>query len=348
MQRYSHLRYKLTEKVDRHGCSCKLPKERLEELLSASELDKSVHKKVLAGVGDDAGIVEISSDKVLIQHLDFFTPIIDDPYIQGEIALCNVVSDIFSKGGIDITGVLMIMGVSIDMPEDIMLEQVKGFRAACISLDAPIVGGQTIYSGWPILGGAATAISNTDEIVFNSGAKPGDVLILTKPLGTQPVMATLRRSTGEQRVLMESMPESVISRAIDSAIAVMTTPNKGAAEAMLETEVHASTDLTGFGILGHSSIMARRSGVDIRINTLPVIKGAVEIADALGYDLKAGKCAETSGGLLISVARGNSADLLISSLKRRGIPAYEIGYVEEGVGNAYISKEPTLLQEDFP
>ncbi|HEY4675165.1 MAG TPA: selenide, water dikinase SelD [Candidatus Bathyarchaeia archaeon] len=343
MKRYAHLKYKLTQKVALHGCSCKLPRRELYELLQATGLNKVTDERVLTGVGDDAGVVKVSRNMAVVQHLDFFTPLIDDPYIQGQIAACNSASDVFSKGATDVIGVLAIIGSPVDMPDHVLKKMVKGFHDHCSTIKAPIVGGHTLLCPWPIIGGSVVAVTRISNIVYNSGAKPGDTLFLTKPLGTQPAMGILRVPLEDQEATTKGIPHSIISAAIDKAIEIMTTPNKDAAEAMLEVGVNAATDVTGFGFLGQSEIMAKRSCVDIVLHTMPVIRGTIELSNALGYGLEEGVSAETSGGLLISVRR-EKADLLVSSLERRKIPVCEVGLVKKGTGNAHLLKKPKIIE----
>ncbi len=343
MRRYHNLYYKLTQKAPVHGCSCKLPEKKLLELLKETGLESINHKRVLAGVGDDAGVIEVSEGTVVVQHLDFFTPIIDEPFLQGMISACNSASDVYAKGATDIISVLMIVGIPAEMPDDILREMVEGFQDFCSSVEAPIVGGHTILCPWPIMGGSVTATAKVSDVVYISGAKPGDALLLTKPLGTQPVMAILSRSPESQREAIRDIDESTVSRAIDKAIEIMTTPNKDVAEAMVEVGVNAATDVTGFGILGHAENMAKMSHADIVLEALPVIKGATELSRSLGYKLEKGNSAETSGGLLISVSK-EKADNLISSLEKRGQSVYEVGSVVEGVGHARISNDMEIVE----
>jgi selenide,water dikinase len=345
MKRYENLKYKLTQKVALHGCSCKLPRRELTALLQRTGLDKTFDERVLTGVFDDAGVVKVSESMAVVQHLDFFTPLIDDPYIQGKIAACNSASDVFSKGATDVIGVLLIIGAPVDMPDNVLEELIRGFHDFCSSIKAPIVGGHTIVCPWPISGGSVTAITDVQNVVYNSGAKPGDVLFLTKPLGTQPAMGILRVPLEYQKVVAEDLEISVISRAIDRAIELMTTPNKDAAEAMVEVGVNAATDVTGFGILGQSDIMAKRSCVNIVLNTLPVINGTIELSKKLGYGLEEGVSAETSGGLLISVDKAK-VDLLLSSLEKRNTPVYKVGFVKKGAGKARLQKNLKIIEVD--
>lgn len=343
MDRFINLNYHLTQKAALHGCSCKLPRRELSELLQKANLEEKMDERVLAGVGDDAGIVRISEDKAMVQHLDFFTPIIDDPYLQGQIAACNSASDVFAKGATDVVGVLVILGIPSDIPETVLTELIRGFQDLCSTIKAPIVGGHTILSPWPLMGGAITAITKMSNVIYNNTARPGDVLFLTKPLGTQPTMAILRVPPKEQEVVSKDIPKSTVSRAIDKAIEVMITPNKEAAEAMIEAEVSAATDITGFGILGQSIIMAKRSNVGIQLHMLPVIEGSIELSRTFGYGLEEGLSAETSGGLLISVPK-EKAGMLTSCLKQREISAYEVGVVRKGEGHARLSRKLQIIE----
>lgn len=278
-----------------------------------------------------------------MQHLDFFTPIIDDPYEQGQIAACNSASDVYAKGALDVIGVMVIMGNPIDTPETVMRGLMRGFVDFCTSVQAPIVGGHTIVSPWPIMGGSITAITRPSQIVYNSTARPGDVLLLTKPLGTQPAMGVLRVPLEEEENVVNAVPARIVSQAIDRAIEIMTTPNKGAAEAMVEVGVNAATDVTGFGFLGQADILAKRSHVNIELHTLPAIQGTISLSKLFGYGLEEGKSAETSGGLLISVASEN-IEQLNASLEKRGVVAYEVGGVTEGTGHAVLSRDLQVLE----
>lgn len=280
---------------------------------------------------------------MIITTTDFFTPIIDDPYVQGQIAACNATNDAYAKGGLTILSVLALMGMPESMPLGVQKEVLKGFCDFCRSLDAPVLGGHTIICPWPIMGGAVTAIAEMDEIVLISKAQLGDKVILTKPLGIQPVMRLLRLSDSQQKEIASIVSEDELSNAIDLAIRVMTTSNRDAAFAMLETGVNAATDVTGFGLLGHASNMAEQSSVSIRINTLPVIRGAPQVANALGYPLLQGKASETAGGLLISLPKGR-VDQLLGALKERGVIGYVIGDVQKGQRKAFLDEDSEVLE----
>lgn len=280
---------------------------------------------------------------MIITTTDFFTPIIDDPYVQGQIAACNATNDVYAKGGLTILSVLALMGMPESMPLGVQKEVLKGFCDFCRSLNAPVLGGHTIICPWPIMGGAVTAIAEMDEIVLISKAQLGDKVILTKPLGIQPVMRLLRLSDSQQKEIASIVSEDELSNAIDLAIRVMTTSNRDAAFAMLETGVNAATDVTGFGLLGHASNMAEQSSVSIRINTLPVIRGAPQVANALGYPLLQGKASETAGGLLISLPK-KRVDQLLGALKERGVIGYVIGDVQKGQRKAFLDEDSEVLE----
>ena len=300
-------------------------------------------ERVVSSIGDDAGITRISDTVVALTTADFFTPIIDDPYIQGQIAACNSTNDAYAKGGFDIISVLALMGVPENMPQEVKAAMLKGFCDFCKSINAPVVGGQTIICPWPILGGAVTALADVNRVVPISGAKPGDRLILTKPLGIQPIMEVLRLPDSGQDKVAELIPEKEISNSIDLAIKLMTTTNRNAAEAMLEVGVNAATDVTGFGILGHALNMAEQSRVSMEIHTLPVIKWTPKIAEALKIPLLEGEGVETAGGLLISVSP-QKASQLSDALRRRNCVGYEIGTVKKGEGKVCVREKVQVVE----
>ena len=299
--------------------------------------------RIVHSIGEDAAIVRISDKLVSLATADFFTPIIDDPYIQGQIAACNSVNDIYAKGALNIISVLALMGVPEDMPMEASAGMLKGFCDFCGSIGAPVVGGQTIICPWPILGGAVNALAEIDAIIPISGAKPGDHLVLTKPLGIQPIMEVLRLPDLGQDKMAELISEEEITRSVDLAIELMTTSNREAAMAMLDVGVNAATDVTGFGIRGHALNMAERSGVSIEIHTLPLIKWTQTIADLLRIPLLKGDGVETAGGLLISVPP-EKVETLLADLKSKGCRGYDIGIVNKGVPQVNLGMNVTVVE----
>lgn len=338
------MKLRLTRLARLHGCSCKLRERELIGLLSQLEEMPKEHPGMLLGPWDDAGAIKISDDIAYVTHLDFFTPIVDDPYSYGRIAACNASSDVFAKGALDRIGVLIIMGFPLKVPIETSRAILKGVIDFCKEVDASILGGHTIVNPWPIVGASVTATASPARLVSNSNAQPGDSLILTKPLGVQPVTAALRVPR-RMKSLMPEVSADAVQKAASLAEQFMMMPNKGAAECMIDIGVNAATDVTGFGLIGHAGIMARRSSVNIEIHTLPVFEGAIQISKTLGFGLEQGKSAETSGGLLISVPR-DKTPMLAQSLTRKGIPAYIIGEAKSGEGRAYIRRDPKIVNID--
>ena len=334
---------KLTQMVQLHGCSCKLRERELDKLLETAGIKFLKRDNILIGPGDDAGAIKIRADLAYVTHLDFFTPIIDDPYLYGKIAACNSASDVFVKGAVDDIGVLVIMGGPSEVSIEVLQRTLEGVRDFCKEVNAEILGGHTIVNPWPILGASVTATMHPKMIIRNSNAKPGDILILTKPLGTQPAMGAVRALEQMKDAVTSVISEKQVTDLRDFATKVMTTPNNYAGEAMLEVSVNASTDITGFGLMGQAAIMAKRSGVDIEIRILPVMEGTHKLSLLFGYGLDRGESAETSGGALISVPEKRK-DRLISALEKRKVPAYEIGVVNKGTGHAVLAKEKKIIE----
>ena len=286
----------------------------------------------------------------LVQTVDFFTPIVDDPYTYGQIAAANALSDVYAMGGRPLTALAIAAfpqdGLHTDDIAQIFLGGFDKLREAGVAL----LGGHTVQDNEIKFGYAVTGAIDPKRILTNTGAKPGDRLILTKPLGTGVVGTAIKfgRASGDL---------------IDRAVAQMRTLNRAAAEVladMKENTVHACTDITGFGLAGHASEMAAGSGVTMTIDSasLPVIEGVLEI---IGQNRSGGletnrdhfmpgmqilngvsdACQDlvfdpqTSGGLLISVA-AESAAKIIAALKTAGIPAAFVGSVEKRTGKELI------------
>ena len=336
--------YRLTKAVPVHGCSCKLPQYQLGDLLDQAGMTGGFGEEVLAGPWENSSVVKIADNIAILNTLDFFTPMVDEPEIQGRIAGSNVTSDIYALAVTKIASVLTIMAFPENMPTELAVGMLKGFGDFCREMDAPVVGGHTIRNPWPIIGGAATGIGDPKKIVYTKGAKPGDRLFLTKPLGIAPAMAAYRlRKEGEGRELLEGVPEDLIDEAVNQAITGMITSNKPVAEAMQQVPVHAATDVTGFGLKGHAANMAMLGKVDIVIDKLWVIRGTPQLTDVFGYPLLTGESKETAGGMLIAIAKEN-ADNLQSELDKRKVSHCEVGYVKEGNGNVNVLKDSKVVE----
>ena len=202
------MNYRLTKAVPVHGCSCKLPQYQLGTLLDKAGLSGGFGEEVLAGPWENSSVVKIAEGIVILNTLDFFTPMVDEPEIQGRIAGSNVTSDIYALSVTNIASVLSIMAYPEDMPDELAVGMLKGFGDFCREMGAPVVGGHTIRNPWPIIGGAATGIGDPEKIVYTKGAQVGDKLFLTKPLGIAPAMAAYRlRKEEEGRELLKDVPE---------------------------------------------------------------------------------------------------------------------------------------------
>ncbi len=336
--------YRLTKVVPIHGCSCKLPQYELNELLKKAGLSIELSGNILAGPWENSSVVKIADGIAVLNTLDFFTPMVDEPEVQGRIAGSNVTSDIYALAVTKIASVLTIMAFPENMPNEIAVGMLKGFGDFCREMDAPVVGGHTIRNPWPIIGGAATGVANPEKIVYTRGAKIGDVLFLTKPLGIAPAMAAYRlRKEDEGKELLRGVPEELVDEAVSKAIDGMTESNKPVAEAMQKVPVHAATDVTGFGLRGHAENMAILGKVDIVIEQLAVIKGTPVLAELFGYPLAQGEAKETAGGMLIAVAKENVDDLL-EQLGKRKIRHWQVGHVTKGKGEVHVLKNVKVIE----
>jgi selenide, water dikinase len=338
------LSYRLTKAVPVHGCSCKLPQYQLGTLLEKAGLSGGFSEDVLAGPWENSSVVKIADGLAVLNTLDFFTPMVDEPEIQGRIAGSNVTSDIYALAVTKIASVLSIMAYPENMPDELAVGMLKGFGDFCREMDAPVVGGHTIRNPWPIIGGAATGVGDPEKIVYTKGAKVGDKLFLTKPLGIAPAMAAYRlRKEDEGKELLQGISEKLIDQAIEGAISSMITSNKHVAEAMQQVPVHAATDVTGFGLVGHAGNMAFLGKVDIVIDRLAVIRGTPVLADILGYPLLTGEAKETAGGMLIAVGKADADDLQIE-LDKRKVRHFEVGFVKEGLGKVNVLKDAQVIE----
>ncbi len=296
-------------------------------------------ERVEVGVGDDAAVVRVNGGYI-VQSLDFFTPIHPDPYVQGRIAANNSLNDVFAMGATEVLSVLVISGFPKELPEEDARRMLQGFADQCREVDAPVVGGHTIVNPWPILGGSVTGFA--ERYVTTEGARPGDVLYLTKPLGTQPAMALLRMPEDARESMFGHLD---VERVEEIAVEIMTEPLLDAAEAALEAGATAMTDVTGFGLRGHAKEIAERSGVRVVIERLPVIPGMQEVSSALGYGLDRGESAETAGGLLVAVPEERAGELE-EAFEERGVWYRRVGRIERGEG---VTVDGELEEvEDYP
>jgi len=285
--------------------------------------------------GDDAAVYRLDDDTALIQTVDFFPPIVDDPYSFGQIAVANALSDVYAMGGEPLIA-LNIVGFPVALPKDILGSILIGGADKAQEAGVLIVGGHTVDDEEPKYGLSVTGIVKPGNEVTNAGAQPGDKLVLTKPLGTGVIT-----TAGKQGVAGSDV--------IESAVEVMGTLNRDASHAMTSVGVHGCVDVTGFGLLGHLRGMTRASGVSatVNLNAIPFLDGSRELAEqgvapggthrnleSLEPDVSWDDSvtdiqkllladAQTSGGLLISVPESSTV-ALIDALEQHGVKTHAV------------------------
>jgi len=315
--------FDLLTTVETGGCSSKIPPRQLEELLSALPLP--VDPKILVDIAthDDAGVYKISDDLALVFTTDFFPPLVSDGYEFGLIAATNSISDIYAMGGTPLLALNIMMFPSLRIPLDVYSEILRGGYDKAREAGVSIIGGHSIDDYPPKYGLAVIGTVHPGKIITNTGAKEGDLLILTKPLGTGIILAG-------HRMKMTSLDQ------LEAAKHLMMRLNDDGARLMQKHGVRGATDITGFGLAGHALKMARGSGVTIRLNmgSVPLLDGTYILAEqgcipgaafrnleyteretlfegGLDYNLKMiAHDAQTSGGLLMAVAEERAGALL--------------------------------------
>jgi selenium donor protein len=293
---------------------------------------------------DDAAVYRLNDDQALVATLDYITPIVDDPYLFGAIAAANALSDVYAMGARPIMALNVVNFPRDRLPLDYLGQIVKGGADKAAEAGVPILGGHSVDDPEPKYGLVAIGLVHPEKVVSNRGARPGDALVLTKPLGIGIISTAIKQGA--------IRPESM-QRAVDS----MLTLNRAAMEAMLAVRVNAATDVTGFGLLGHLAEMLRASQVGARIETaavpllpdvprlardglvpggsrrnLEALGAFVDWAEDLDEPTRLILCdAQTSGGLLISIARERS-ERLLAELSARGASGVMVGQIVDGEG----------------
>lgn len=342
---------KLTSLSTKGGCGCKIgPADLAEVLRSLPPAAPDTNLLVGLDTSDDAGVYRLTDELALVQTVDFFTPIVDDPYSFGQVAAANAISDIYAMGGKPLTALNIVAFPIADLDKKILADILRGAGEKLKEAGATLVGGHSIEDKEPKFGLAVTGLVHPDKVRSNAGAKTGDKLILTKPIGVGILTTSIKR---------ELLSQDEINR----VTAVMAALNKTAAEKMSSYDVHACTDVTGFGLLGHASEMAKgsRKGIKIISSQVPMLPRVRELAEQgiipggtknnhrhLEGDVTFPEDMEqidqwilcdavTSGGLLISVSQ-NDADALLQDLKDAGVEAEQIGeVVEDHPGHIVVS-----------
>ncbi|MFX1600135.1 MAG: selenide, water dikinase SelD [Promethearchaeota archaeon] len=282
---------------------------------------------------EDAAIIPIpKSDLVLVKNIDIFTPIIDEPEIAGEIAACNVTNDIFAMNVPEISGMLVFLAISKRTPMEVAEGILRGMKYFMEKkINSSIVGGHTIYSEWPLMGGEASGYVHKDAIIQKQGVKKGDKLILTKPIGLQAIMASYRILKDFPEML-ENYSQNELQKSIDLAVKIMTTPNQNVVKTIHSYDdfsfVHALSDITGFGLAGHTTEMLQNSDLSAIIETVPSIKFSEELSHELGYAFDDCYCHETAGGMLIAVDPAKAEDFTAKLTSNR-ITNWIVGTIDK-------------------
>ncbi len=297
---------------------------------------------------DDAGVYKLTDDLAIVQTVDFFTPIVDNPYDFGRIAAANALSDIYAMGGKPLTAMNLVCFPSKTMDISILREILRGGMDKLSEAQTTLVGGHSVDDPELKFGLSVTGTVHPKQVITNIGAKPGDVLILTKPLGTGILNTAIKANMASTAQISEVTQQ-------------MATLNKNAAELMLQHEVHACTDVTGFGLLGHACEMIQDTSVGIRISgsAVPLLEGVINAAQTglipggtyRNRDFRTQMVdfapevpdwasivlfdPQTSGGLLIALPKKDEEDLM-NELLRANVRAAVIGEVIDSPANRII------------
>ena len=337
---------KLTKLASCAGCGAKVGAGMLAQLFDGFAAPRDPNLLVGFDHADDAAVYKLADELAIVQTVDFFPPIADDPYLFGQIAATNALSDVYAMGG-EPKLCLNIMAVPESMPKEAVHQILRGGYDKVYEAGALITGGHSILDDEPKYGLAVTGFVHPDRVLTNSGARPGDVLLLTKPLGIGVL------NTAQKAELLSPEGEALACR-------LMTTLNKSARDAMVRYRVHACTDVTGFGFLGHSYEMAQGSDVELHVDVsgIDLIPEALELArmgilpegmyrnrryaqaavDPGGTELAVQDLLydpQTAGGLLMAVDPAD-ADALYEELKKTVPSPQRVGTVREYRGGRRI------------
>lgn len=331
---------KLTSLSSKGGCGCKIgPADLMQVIRNLPPAVPNPDLLVGLDTSDDAGVYRLNDELALVQTVDFFTPIVDDPYSFGQIAAANAISDIYAMGGTPLTVLNIVAFPITTLDKQVLADILRGAADKVQEAGATLVGGHSIDDKEPKFGLAVTGLIHPRKVRTNAGAKPGDKLILTKPIGVGILTTSIKK---------DQLSDGEVAK----VTSVMATLNKKAAEVMSGYEVNACTDVTGFGLLGHAMEMAKGSNAGVRIyhrqvpllsrvrelaeqgfvpggtkNNFAHVEGSVTFPDSLDQVGRWILCdAVTSGGLLISVP-ADDAQSLLDAMIAAGVEASLIGDV---------------------
>jgi len=343
---------RLTRFTHGMGCACKIRPQLLEDILQKFEVPVDPDILVGANASDDAAVVKLNDDTALVATVDFFTPVVDDPYTFGAVAAANALSDIYAMGAVPLFA-LNIVGFPVDrLPVFVLEDILAGGRDKAAEAGIFILGGHSVEDSEPKYGMVVIGKVHPEQVLTNGGGRAGDALVLTKPLGTGILATALKAGM---------LDEPDARQAADTMAAL----NRVAAETMARYDVSACTDVTGFGLMGHLLELVRASGVgaEVLAECVPVLGRARELAeadvipggtrnnlahvgDAVQWDDRLAQVerlllcdAQTSGGLLIAVSEAE-ADPMVAELNRQKLQAARIGRLTDGpVGTIRVRME---------
>ncbi|HEY7368674.1 MAG TPA: selenide, water dikinase SelD [Thermoanaerobaculia bacterium] len=329
------------------GCACKIGQFDLTALLARVPSPTNENLLVGPATSDDAAVYRLSGGQVLVQTVDFFTPIVDDPYLYGQIAATNALSDLYAMRARPVMALALAAFPMARLPGEMLAEILRGGAEKVAESGAVLGGGHSIDHDIPLYGLAASGLAEESRVTRNGGARPGDALVLTKPLGVGIVVRAGRTDTAEKDVAAR---ERLLSDdELEEAVRTMTFLNGAAMEAMEGFSIHAVTDVTGFGLLGHGFEMMENSGTtaELSVEALPLLSAArrlaargiapggsrrnlrsmmsrLESSDGVSEeDLILMADAQTSGGLLVALP-GEEAERYVAACRARRTPAAQI------------------------
>lgn len=305
--------------------------------------------RILTNLRDDAAVLRLSEDLAVIQTVDYITPVVNDPYVFGQVAAANALSDVYAMGGRPVMALNLVGFPNQSLPLSVLETILKGGANKAAEAGVTIAGGHSIADNAPKYGLAVTGTVDPRRLVRRTGARPGDLLVLTKPLGTGAITTGIDRQMAEPGL-------------VDRVVRIMTALNDKAAAVMTRVGVHACTDVTGFGLLGHLREMLGGGEVGVRLwaSRVPVIEGAsalieagvvpagthhnlrylrdrMEWDDGLEREMKLLLCdPQTSGGLLMAIGE-EKADRLLAALRAEGVPAAVIGVFTSEKGRLQVT-----------
>lgn len=339
----------LTDFTELKGCGCKVPKAELLGYLSAIPGTRS---RVFS-TSPDCHVEHPAPGVTMASTVDFFFPLVDEAYLQGQIAAANVMSDLFAMGITRITSFLVTLGLSTSLTEEqrgfVAGELLRGIENKVEEAGAVVGGGQTVRNPWVLVGGCAMGFLQPGEkLLDNRSAVPGDRLILTKPLGAQLAVnfaQVFRRDPEKSRKLLDTGKITLESfeKSFRKATAAMSRLNLGAAKTIQKHQnwVRGSTDVTGFGLKGHSDnlVELQESPVDFIFDKVPVFEGLKDLDGVVrDFKLRQGLASETSGGLLVIVEGGKEKEF-IETLKEFGQEGWVVGKVVPGSRKTVITSD---------